>query len=441
MQAATYEVGPGKALAAIGKVPWQRLQPGDTVLIHWRPEPYREKFTVWHQGTAKAPIRVRGVPGPGGQLPVIDGENAVTPPSPSYQSEGRSVVHVRATDMSAAAAPPRYIVIESLEIRGGREPNTFTAADGSIRKYARNACALYVRGEHITVRRCTLDDSGNGLFVSTPDLTPSHDILVDSNYIYGNGVVGSVYDHNSYTAARSITFQYNHYGPLRPGAGGNNLKDRSAGLVVRYNWIEGGSRELDLVDAEDSSALRADPAYRRTVVYGNILIEPPGDGNNQILHYGGDSRKEDWYRKGTLYFFNNTIVSRRTDRTTLFRLSTNDERCEARNNIFYTVKAGATLSLVNTAGHLVLSHNWIKPGWRPAFSELTGRIDNDHTMIETDAPGFVDEAGEDYRPAAKSPAARQGAAVPEKVDRQYTKHQRWEKRADARDIGAYRRAK
>ena len=38
--ATTYEVGPGKQYTAIGAVPWESLQPGDLVLIHWRSTPY-----------------------------------------------------------------------------------------------------------------------------------------------------------------------------------------------------------------------------------------------------------------------------------------------------------------------------------------------------------------------------------------------------------------
>ena len=34
--AATYEVGPGKPYATPSAVPWESLQPGDLVLIHWR---------------------------------------------------------------------------------------------------------------------------------------------------------------------------------------------------------------------------------------------------------------------------------------------------------------------------------------------------------------------------------------------------------------------
>jgi hypothetical protein len=432
--AATYDVGPGKLHAAIGSVPWDTLAPGDTVRIHWRPEPYREKWILRARGERGRPITVRGVPGPGGRLPVIDGENAVSPlSSTAFRAEERGVLQIRPAEFSAGE-PPRWIVIENLEIRNGRAPYGFTASDGSPRKYARNACALYIRGEHIVIRGCTLHGSANGLFAGTPDLTPTRDILIEGNYIYGNGVEGSIYEHNSYTAALDITFQYNRYGPPCPGCGGNGLKDRSAGLTVRHNWIEGGSRELDLVDAEDSSALRAHPRYRETRVYGNILIEPPGAGNNQIVHYGGDSGKEDWYRKGTLYFFHNTVVSRRPDRTTLFRLSTNAERCEARNNVFYSA---GPLALLNVAGRLALFHNWIGRGWVDTFAALDGAGIQAHAWVEGETPGFRDEAGQDYRLTADSPARVRGAETPLQVDRQYRPHQKSEPRRSGPSLGAF----
>src|SRR5206468_12324519 len=135
---------------------------------------------------------------------------------------------------------------------------------------------------------------------------------------------------------------------------------RYAGLVIRYNWIEGGNRQLDLVDGEDSSLIRNDPRYRETFVYGNVLIEPDAAGNRQIAHYGGDSGATANYRKGTLYFYNNTLVSNRTDRTTLFRASTNEETIDARNNIFYSVATGSTVSLAADSGVFNLKHNWIK---------------------------------------------------------------------------------
>ena len=40
-----------------------------------------------------------------------------------------------------------------------------------------------------------------------------------------------------------------------------------------------------------------------------MLIEPDGAGNRQIVHYGGDNGTTAMYRKGTLFFYNNTVVS------------------------------------------------------------------------------------------------------------------------------------
>ncbi len=227
---------------------------------------------------------------------------------------------------------------------------------------------------------------------------------------------------------------------------GNNLKDRSAGTIVRYNWIEGGNRQLDLVDGEDTGIIRNDPRYRETHVYGNTLVEPDAAGNRQIVHYGGDSGTTTSYRKGTLYFYNNTVVSNRTDRTTLFRLSTNEERCDARNNIFYVaIAAGNTLSLLDSTGILDFSHNWLKPGWVNTFGTLAGTVNNDGTSVQGTAPGFVDEAGGDYRLAASSACINAGtflhaSVLPaHNVVRQYVRHQSSEARpADAAfDIGAY----
>lgn len=446
LQAATYEVGPGKTYLSAGAVPWESLQPGDLVLISWRPNPYKEKWVICRQGTAANPIIVRGVPGPNGELPVIDGNGASTRTALNYWNESRGVLKIGGAN-TPADTMPQYITIENLEFRGARPPYTFTAANGSSQSYVNNAAAIYIeKGEHITIRNCILDDSGNGLFAGSGGPTqPSRDFLIEGNYIHGNGNQGSAYEHNNYTEVLGIVFQYNHFGPLRAGANGNNLKDRSAGLVVRYNWIEGGNRQLDLVDAEDSSAIASDPSYRSTLVYGNVLVEPAGDGNRQIIHYGGDSGSTTIYRKGTLYLYNNTIVSTRTDRTTLLRLSTNDETCDSRNNIVYVSAAGNTLSLLDQSGTLNLSHNWFKPGRVSTFGTLEGTIGDDGTSITGASPGFLDEAGQDFHltagSAARNAATALAAAVlpANSLVRQYVRHQSSEPRPNdaAPDIGAY----
>lgn len=429
LRAADYHVGEGQPYASIGAVSWHTLVPGDTVWIHWRATSYREKWVIGLQGTQAAPISVRGVPGPAGQLPVIDGQNATTPAPLNYWNENRSVIKLGGSNTPNNTIA-KWIVVEGLDVRGARPPNTFTDDGGAVQTYLNNAAAIHVGlGEHITIRGCILRDCGNGLFVSSAGTDVSRDITIEGNYIHSNGNSGSLFEHNTYTAAIGILYQYNRFGPLLSGAGGNNLKDRSAGLVVRYNWIEGGNRQLDLVDAEDSTLIRDDPAYHKTDVYGNVLIEPAGAGNRQILHYGGDSGTEPDYRKGDLYFYHNTVVSTRTDRTTLMRLSTNDEHCDARNNIVYVTTPGTELEMIDNTGVLDLSRNWMKPGWVDSFFGTSGTVNDDGTSIETASPGFTNEAGQNFGLTAGSPCVNVAVALHPAVlpggavIRQYLKHQ------------------
>lgn len=407
-RAAVYEVGPDAPLKSISSVPWAQLAAGDTVRIHWRPEPYREKWVICRRGTEARPIRVTGIAGPAGELPVIDGDQADTAAPLRYWGGERSVIKIGGAAVPADAMPA-HIILEKLAVIHGRPPFTFHGAGGPGR-YAMHAAGIWVeKGEHITVRGCELRDDANGLFVSCG----AADVVVEDCRIGGNGMEKSVYEHNIYTEAAGMIFQNNDLAPLRAGCPGNNLKDRSAGLVVRGNRIEGGNRELDLVDAEDSAALRARPDYRQTFVYGNTLIEPAGDGNSQIVHYGGDSAKPEWYRKGTLFFYGNTVISRRTDATTLFRLASNDERVVCVNNIFYTTAAGSKIAVTDSAGKIELGKNWLKPGWRPSRGMLTGTVEKRTAQLETESPGFVSET--DAHLAAQSPCLGAGDPLPEEI--------------------------
>lgn len=439
--AAIYEVKPDTALDTIAEVPWATLQPGDTVLI----SAYKEKWVICRQGTAALPITVRGVANASGDLPVIDGNGAVTPLNLNFPGEPRGVIKIGSANIPQDTMP-KFIVIENLEVRSAHPNYQFTDDGGNTQTYASPASSIYVeKGENITIRNCKLHDSANGFFVASSDAIVSRDILVEGNYIFGNGIVGSGFQHNNYTAAIGIIFQYNRFGPLRPGAGGNNLKDRSAGFVARYNWIEGGNRSLDLVDGEDSIQIRTAPEYRKTFVYGNILLKPDG-GNNQTTHYGGDSGNTPDYRKGTLYFYNNTIYSTRTGNTVIFRLSTNEDLCDARNNIFFTTNAGTSLAMLVESGVLSLANNWSKTGWRNSFEGgFDGTVSGGSSFVIGTSPGFAKEGLQDFRLLSTSTAINAGTALhPDTLPannaiRQYVKHQSSEARpvSGLFDIGAY----
>lgn len=434
--AVDYDVGPGQPLAKVGAVPWGTLKPGDLVRIHWRPEPYREKWILCRRGTEKAPIVVCGVPGPKGQLPVIDAAGAVTAPGLEFWGEARGLLKIGGARRPAELSPA-HIVIESLDLCGAHESAQFTGSDGKVQNYARNAAALYVENvEDLVIRHCTLRDSGNGLMIG-PCKGITRNIRVESCAIRGNGNVGSIYEHNSYTEAEGVVFEGNFFGPLRAGASGNNLKDRSAGTVVRYNWIQGGNRQLDLVDSE---FFCGKAGYAETWVYGNILVEPGDDGNSQICHYGGDSGQTNAYRKGTLHFFHNTVVSRRSGNTTLFRLSSDGESVDCRNNIVYTRKLGKTLALLCGEGRVALKNNWFKQDYKLSHEKSCGPIEDLGGMVMGEEPRFKGGGtNDDFRLKVDSLCVGHACESPAPVLFQYAREQRIEPRASCADLGALSR--
>lgn len=443
--ATVYDVGPELSYTSIGSVPWESLGAGDQVNIHWRAEPYREKWVIGRSGTEESPIVVRGVANAEGDLPVISGENATTRQALNYTNEERGLIKVGSANIPSVPddTVPKYIVIENLELRSARYPYNFTGDSGQSAIYTNNAASIYVeKAQNLTIRNCIIHDSGNGIFVGAFN-GMTRDILIEHNHIYDNGIVDSIYQHNTYTEALNITYQYNHMGPLRTGTKGNNLKDRSAGLTVRYNWIENGNRQLDLVD---SSTLADSSNYRETYVYANILLEADDLGNSQIVHYGGDSGTENNYRKGTLYFFNNSLISRRSGNTTVLRLSTDDETAEMFNNILYTTATGNRLALVASSGYLNLSHNWIKAGFSTSHSSYDiSQLSDDETTITGSEPGFTDPGADDFSLLVTSPARDSGITVDaagvsgHPLDLQYVVHQKVKERTPdgALDRGAF----
>jgi hypothetical protein len=422
----TYDVGPDQAYLSINAVPWESLGPGDTVNIHWRPEAYHEKVLISTSGASEQPIRVLGVPGPAGELPVIDAANATTRSADSYNwapTQDQGLVVITRDARHPWGYKPSYIDIEGLDLRNATAPNTFTDATGAARAYAVDASSVYVQlGQHVVIHSCTITGSGNGIFVASggdeEDL--SRDMLIDGNSIYVNGTVGSWFQHNLYTEAIGVVFQYNHLGLPRAGSMGGNLKDRSAGTVIRYNWIEGGQHMLDLVEPQDSAAITTqDPSFRQTFVYGNIFINGPGDrGTVLMIHYGGDSGNVDNYRKGTLYFYNNTVVIQANQtgpdsrwRTILFQLETNDESADVRNNLIFCQPATADgrpteLTLMDQAGTAAFGINWVSPGWVPwnTGGSHTGTVTGTENFLvdPNNDPGFVDLTSYDLHLAPDS---------------------------------------
>ncbi len=435
-----YEVGPGRQFEDPSEVPWESLLPGTLVLIYYRDEPYASKWVIAVSGTSEHPIVVRGVPF-NGKLPVITGENATTRLQLDYWNENRSVIKIGGS--SYPSDFPQYIIIENLEIKSARPPYTFTDDRGAQGFYSQNAASIHVEmGSHIIIRNCILHDSGNGFFAGSQ----ASDLLLEGNYIYDNGIEDSIYEHNNYTECLGIVFQFNHFGPLRNGCRGNNLKDRSAGTVIRYNWIEAGNRTIDLVESDHRNILN-DPSYRNTFVYGNVLIKHDVVENGQVIHYGGDGGDYTRYRKGTLWFYNNTIVSYRSGNTTLFGISTNDESVEAFNNIAYSTAAGSHLAVMGERGVVHFYNNWLRTGWKVVHGTLEGSFSPENNL-SGEFPGFADFANKVYYLGDDSPCIDSGAPIPTQLlpayntTYEYRLHQAHVVRSDdgTSDLGAFERS-
>ncbi|MHC4713671.1 MAG: putative Ig domain-containing protein, partial [Planctomycetota bacterium] len=434
-RATTYEVGPGKPYENIGDVPLEDIAPGDTVLIYYRATPYKEKWVIVAPATESTPVTFSGVPGGGGELPIIDGMDAVTRPELNFWGEERSIIKIGGSNVPYCheeSPLPSHIIIENLEMMNGRPPYQFTGRYG-VTDYVEQCSPVYVeKGENIFVKNCILHDSANGVTCSWD----THDLVVEGCHLYDNGYEGSIYRHSIYTESHGILVQYNHLAPLRVNCPGNNVKDRSCGTIVRYNWIENGARQLDLVDS-DYSSIRDDPRYGKDYVYGNVLYEAAAAGSRQMIHYGGDMGDESHYRKGPLLCYNNTFISKRTDMTSLFRPQTNSETVECFNNIGY-VPAGA-FYVREAAGTVYISHNWFYTS-----VNTSGCVDDGTNIIGAD-PGFVDFNNEDFHLAVGSDCIDEAKDLPASylpdndVIWQYVKHHDYESRPSdpTLDIGGF----
>jgi hypothetical protein len=409
-----YQVGDGKAYTALEQVPWEALKAGDTVRIFHRAAPYAGKFLIAAQGTAAAPVRVCGVRGANGERPVIDGNGAVTrtalasayggSTATSDIHQGRSMIVIKQLATQAFESVPSYIQIDGLNIKRAHPSYKFTNASGASKTYdSFGACIWVDRGHNIQIVDNEISDCTMAVFSKSTDdgdYALTKNLRIAGNYMWGHGIVGDEHQHTTYTQSVGTIIEFNRYGPLRSGALGNGPKDRSVGTVVRYNRIDGGAHAIDLVEAQDYPAYALkDPAYRTTFVYGNQIKKSGNTGS--FIHYGGDTFGStpgaNWgepiFRKGTLYFFNNTIQITGNG-AELFQIDTTEEKAEIWNNIFVfdasvpvgqrAMRANRDVGAAWTPGGIVnLGRNWISTGWSDSdqYHTVQGQLNGSANMI------------------------------------------------------------
>lgn len=459
-----YDVGPTQPYSALGQLPWSQLKGCDTVRIFAKPNgaAYNEMMLI-SAGTNLAPtapnkfMRVIGMPDAvTGARPVIDGSNATqwetlpnqAPRTLQYHDNGSPsrVLYQLGLVMVGPQqgynynfGPAGYIAIENLDIRNAALGQPFTDAQaGNTAAYSSFASCLYVEAAaHLVVKNNLLHNCGNGLFINSKNSTLlelSQDVLIEGNQLFNNsnpplaGVTNGYSEHQSYTEARDITFQFNTFGDVRPGALGDCLKDRSSGLVVRYNTFASSCGILlNLLDSTGGQSLIwGDAGYAQTHVYGNLFDLAPaaGQGSN-LLSYGGDSGTAANYRQGIFNFYNNTMVVKGDaghgiyPETLLFNLMMPHAWAEVRNNIFQATPAtpatpgaaGRVQAMAIGKGTVNLLNNWVSPNAAAYWAgHLSGAVVNGWAgnLGAGNQPLFVNAALHDYRPAAGSPLINAG---------------------------------
>jgi hypothetical protein len=383
---ATYEVGPSKPYKSISQVPLDSLEPGDTVEIFYREEPYREKFILRRSGTKDKPIIIKGMPHKG-KLPVIDGSSACQNQEEKWPQSGRWLIKV------GDGAAGDYVSIKNLELCNANNSQKYREGKQD-KDYEDNAAGIFVRyGRNVLISNCVIHACGNGVQTSYgPDVSY---VTLSGCLLYDNGNhrnLDSSQEHNVYLCGTHTTIQFCRFGA--PHSDGNNIKDRGLDTIIRYNWIEAGkNRQLDLVDHKEYK--RAD-AY----VYGNVIVQGREPNNNNMIHWGGDSGAS---RSGTLYLFNNTVIAN-TKNARFIVVRYPDCAVEMKNNVFT-----GSGSLWNGEGRLFGCNNW--------FSRKIAVPFNLNLGIQGGQPGFLTVPNMPYMPGFGSALINTGTNnVPKPVE-------------------------
>ena len=463
--AAIYDVGPGKNLTSLFGVPWKSLQPGDVVNIYPKPGGYKEKIQISASGTAAQHIVIRGIPDPvTGALPVLEANGAVEDPSTDWRSPilsdfGMITVSPRKADYVYGSTHVSFVDIENLEIRNciytTDKSITYTDQFGQVRGYDGFSCGIYIEwARDFTVRGCEIHHCGNGLFANSKNgnAQSSARLLIEKNYFHDNSLKATVdpvtgatisngyHEHHIYTESAGVTIQYNKFGALLPGAHGVAIKDRSSGEVIRHNEFDmtEQSNVLALLDPQGGAGfIELQPDYRDSYVYGNLITIENYASGISLFWWGGYNGPSSYAaeHRGTLYFYNNTVVIHHS-RATLFFLPSTDyvgsavvqEVVDCRNNIFYVDPAGQaspydalnwfTGGATNGGGAINLGVNWVSPGTQKdaPFHAYGGALNGVSNLIVGDAngannPHFVDMNGHDYHAAVGANTVDVGGAL------------------------------
>lgn len=424
---AIYNIGEaGSQYQKLSDIDWGSLQPGDVVRVHWKPEAYNERLLLDIQGTEDNPIVIEGVPGPNGEMPVLDADGATTPTQFSdfnitwRQNLGGSIYIGPKNSYPDASEIPQHIIIRGFEITGAGQGNTIYDTDGNPHTHAGQAGVYIKGGDNITIEGNHIHHNGAGIFSnSNHDYEITENLVIKGNTFELNGVVGNYLYHHVYTEGVNTTVDGNVFLEKVAGDLGSLLKMRDVGVVVSNN--EFGSSPGHIIDLGDvqSDAMvalglhQSADFYHSNQIVGNTIVAATGN-----IFFGGDSLGKETddglgagtYRQ-TLEFHNNsvTFASDRGDqwRLGILRAPSTDQTFNVSGNDFIATSEtdgalATNFALMASGGNLNIS------GTNTATSNIALWADNSpqngavtgwDTVTVTDGSGGGDAGDPDTDPA------------------------------------------
>lgn len=452
-----FEVGPGKPYPELQDVPWEYLLPGDRVFVYWRAEPYKTSININSSGEADAWIEVIGVADPAtGKKPVYDGLDGFAADGRHvdiYHGKAFCTIHVmgNGVDGMVQGAKTRYIHVTGFEIRNVGPTFSRTDRRGFKETWGAFGAAFYILGaENVCIQGNEIHHCGNGIFANSVngERFQTRYLHVCNNWIHDCSDINSFHTHTIYIEATFTIYEHNYLQKVVVGSNGDTVKDRSSGIVFRYNYVETSANGLALrdpsseyassngwleVQAKDS---KGDFCSHAAFVYGNLFV---GDNDN-ILGVGDGQYAQ--YRQGSVYFYNNVVLNYADGvsgyvgiyydpfRVPLFTMLNTRELMTmvVRNNLFYTQKvtsAGKTaqFGIFFWQGIADFQSNWINDFVEVAYDTnyAASQARGDRyaggglggLAKSTDSPGFNSLEYKDYRLRPSSPYFQLQAPIPE----------------------------
>jgi len=273
-QAATFDVGPGKAITRLEDA-LKQAKPGDEIVVHAADAKAYTKTALLVR-TQKLTIRAADK----NQKVVLDGAG--------FDYSGRGSVPRAIVQFDPAASD---CVLEGFELINARNSSN-------------NGAGVRInQANNITIRNCMIRNNDMGIMSNgkATDKTAVNQ-LIEYCTVTKNGTEKHAgYNHNFYLGGTSVFVRGCE---ISDSVTGHNVKSRA-----HFNWFEynrvsnSANREFDLVDGAGAT----DQPDSHSVLLGNIITKKPKmTGNKSVIHFGKDVGTA---HTGTLFLLHNTITT------------------------------------------------------------------------------------------------------------------------------------